>query len=260
MASFAVIVLTSALAPAADAAIYHVSRDGSGNYNCDGSADQAQINEALTEAAKSPGSIVHLKKGRYVASNTIRIGDSTTPEGESGTVLTFAESFWPEGSLNDASIENSGSKSSTGKNTIVIRGFEIDGDYNNNNRGDSDKGIGDGRRNFMNISYNDLEAYDMHWHNSPGDGIKVRYSMNVRIFGLKADTLGHDAIVLQSCQNGDIYDNNIRTRGNAGVRLFGSSYVRIHDNFIYAKEGEYFSPGGPGLELQRGARAMIFMI
>jgi hypothetical protein len=252
MAFFAVVFLMGSFIPATYATTYYVARDGSGNYNCDGSADQVEINQALAAAAKSPGSVVHLKAGKYVISDTIQIGSNTTLEGEPGAVLTFAESFWPAGSNNDALIENNGSKSSVGKDAIVLRGFEIDGDYNNNNRGDSNKDIGDGRRNFINIIYNNLEVYDMYWHNSPGDGIKVRYSTNVKIHDIKADTLGHDAIVLQSCQNGEVYNNNIRTRGNAGVRLFGSSYVKIHDNFIYAKEGEYFSPGGPGLELQRG--------
>lgn len=248
---FAVFLLTGT---SVQAATYNVSRSGGGTYNCDGNADQVEINQALQAAAGSPGSIVHMGPGKYVLSDTITIGDSTTLEGEEGTVLTFAESFWPDGSSNDALIENSGKTSSTGKNTIVLRHFEIDGGYNNNNRGDSDKDIGDGRRNFMNFLYNNLEIYDMYWHNSPGDGVKVRYSTNVKIHNLKMDTLGHDGIVLQSCKNGDIYNNNIRTRGNAGVRLFGSSFIAIHDNFIYAVEGEFFSPGGPGLELQRGVK------
>ena len=233
-------------APAAQAATFNVS--------CDGNADQVPINQALQSAAASPGSIVHIKAGRCVLSDTITIGDSTTLEGESGTVLAFAESFWPYGSSNDALIENNGKQSSVGKNTIVVRNFEIDGGYNNDNRGDGDKDIGDGRRNFMNFIYNNLEIYGMYWHNSPGDGVKVRYSTDVKIHDLKMDTLGHDGIVLQSCKNGNIWNNNIKTRGNAGVRLFGSSFTAIHDNYIYAVDGEFFSPGGPGLELQRGVK------
>lgn len=237
----------------AQAATFTVARDGSGDYNCDGSADQVQINQALQAAAKSPGSVVHLKPGRYVASDTIAIGNSTTLEGEPGTVVTFAESFWPYGSSNDALIENNGSSSSKGKNTIVLRGFEIDGDFNNDNRGDSGKTYGKGRRNFINIMYNNLEIYDMYWRNSPGDGVKVRHSDNVNIHNVKIDTLGHDGIVLVDCHNGQVWNNSIKTRVNAGIRLFGSGFIQIHDNFIYAAK-DFESPGGPGLELQRGVQ------
>ncbi|MGB9929232.1 MAG: hypothetical protein ACPK85_12660, partial [Methanosarcina sp.] len=57
----------------------YVSADGSGDYNCDGSDDQAEINQALEYAAKNPGfATVHLKgPNTYVISDTVLIGSNT---------------------------------------------------------------------------------------------------------------------------------------------------------------------------------------
>lgn len=220
---------------------FTVARDGSGNYNCDGSADQVQINQALQAAAAKPGSTVHLKPGRYVAAGIIYIGGATTLEGESGTILTFADGFRPSAGSNQALIMYQSNLSSS-KGSIIIRGFEIDGAY----EGSISHACGEG--NFMFAeSVDGFELYDMYWHKNCNDGIKIKNSKNIKIHDLKIEKLGHDAIVIQGSSNGEVWNNNIKARNNAGIRLFGSSFISIHDNFIYADEGS-----GPGLELQRG--------
>ncbi|MGB9927052.1 MAG: hypothetical protein ACPK85_01450, partial [Methanosarcina sp.] len=59
--------------------IIYVSADGSGDYNCDGSDDQVEINQALEYAAKNPEfATVHLKgPNTYVISDTVLIGSNT---------------------------------------------------------------------------------------------------------------------------------------------------------------------------------------
>jgi len=52
-----------------------VAGDGSGDYNCDGKADDVQINQALEFAAQNPGTTVHLKGPfTYDISDSLRIG------------------------------------------------------------------------------------------------------------------------------------------------------------------------------------------
>jgi polygalacturonase len=41
--------------------IINIAGDGSGDFNCDGKDDHAQINQALDYAASNPGTIVHFK-------------------------------------------------------------------------------------------------------------------------------------------------------------------------------------------------------
>jgi len=118
--------------------IVYVAGDGSGDYNCDGKSDQIEINKALDFVATHPKyTTVHLKGPNtywidstiYISSNTILEGDSTAIVklidnakwwtkfkpliGQKGTQFTFG--------IEDPSINS---------RNITIRGFEIDGNSN----------------------------------------------------------------------------------------------------------------------------------
>ena len=59
-----------------------VATDGSGDYNCDGTSDQTEINEAISNLP-ADGGIIRLKKGTYTISAAISILKSNvTLEGE----------------------------------------------------------------------------------------------------------------------------------------------------------------------------------
>jgi hypothetical protein len=68
-----------------------VTGGGDGKYNCDGKDDQVQINQALEDAAKNPGTTVHLKGPfTYVIGDSLMIGSNTILEGESGVTIKLA--------------------------------------------------------------------------------------------------------------------------------------------------------------------------
>lgn len=69
-----------------------VATDGSGDYNCDGTADQTEIQEAI-DNLPAGGGVIRLKKGTYTINNTISILKSNvTLEGEgASTVIKMAD-------------------------------------------------------------------------------------------------------------------------------------------------------------------------
>jgi hypothetical protein len=114
----------------------YVSGDGSGDFNCDGTDDQIEINEALAYVAENPEfTAVHLKgPNTYVISDSILIGNDTVLQGDPTTVIKLEDKAdWPQEKPLISQM------SSSGKN-IIIRGFEINGNY----EGNAEKHRGDG--------------------------------------------------------------------------------------------------------------------
>lgn len=107
-----------------------VATDGSGDYNCDGTADQTEINEAISNLP-SGGGIVRIKKGTYNLTGVVEILKSNVIlEGEGvATLLRVANSA----NLGDVvRIGNGGSVSYT---NITVRDFMIDGNQANQTSG-----------------------------------------------------------------------------------------------------------------------------
>ena len=72
--------------------VIYVATDGSGDYNCDGTADQVEINEALQYAKNNNFDTVYLKSGTYTIDDSIRIPDGMTLTGDSdATVRLIAD-------------------------------------------------------------------------------------------------------------------------------------------------------------------------
>ncbi len=75
------------------APIVYVARDGTGNFNCTGTNDQIQINQALQFVADNPAyTTVHLKgPSTYVINDTILISNNTILEGDPNAVIKLAD-------------------------------------------------------------------------------------------------------------------------------------------------------------------------
>ena len=71
----------------------YVSTDGSGDFSCDGSDDQTEINKALAYVAENPEfTTVHLKGPNvYLISSSIFIGSNTVLEGDSTAVIKLKD-------------------------------------------------------------------------------------------------------------------------------------------------------------------------
>ncbi|MDD3245681.1 MAG: right-handed parallel beta-helix repeat-containing protein [Methanosarcina sp.] len=223
--------------------IVYVTGDGSGNFNCDGSDDQVEINQALAYVAENRQySTVHLKGPNiYDISDSILIGSKTVLEGDSTAVIKLKdEAGWQSGKPLITQMDSAGIR------RVTIRGFEINGDHDHN----QDKKKGEGYYNMISfLNARDIQVHDMYLHDGHGDGLKVEKGSNIQFYNNKVYKLGHDGLYAIECQNIEAWDNTITCRTNSGLRIWNSNHIKFHDNVI----DSFFdwSAGGPGILIEK---------
>lgn len=157
----------------------YVASDGSGNFTCDGSDDQVEINKALAYIAENPQfTTVHLKgPNTYVISNSIFIGSDTVLEGDPTAVIKLEDKAeWPSGKPLITQMD------SAGNHDIIIRGFEIYGNHDNN----KDKRKGEGYYNLIHfLNSKNIQVHDMYMHDGHGDGLRVESSSYIQFYNNK---------------------------------------------------------------------------
>jgi parallel beta-helix repeat protein len=109
-----------------------VATDGSGDYNCDGTDDQTEINEAISNLPAG-GGIVQIKKGTYNLTGVVEILKSNVVlEGEGSATLLRAAN-----ASNLGDIVRVGNGGTTSYQNVIIRKFMIDGNQANQTSGAS---------------------------------------------------------------------------------------------------------------------------
>jgi hypothetical protein len=221
----------------------YVTGDGSGNFTCDGSDDQVEINKALAYVAENPQfSTVHLKGPHvYVISDSILIGSNTILEGDPTAVIKLKDNAgWQSGKPLITQMD------SAGINGVTIKGFEIDGNHDNN----QDKKKGEGYYNMISfLNSKDIQVHDMYLHDGHGDGLKVEKGSNIQFYNNTVYKLGHDGLFVIDCQGIEAWNNKITCRTNSGLRIWNSNHVKFHDNVI--DSFYHWSAGGPGIQIEK---------
>lgn len=220
--------------------IVYVATDGKGDFNCDGSDDQVEINEALAYVAKKQQYTTVYLKGpdTYVISDSILIGSNTTFEGDSTAVVELTDKAgWKKEKPLITQMD------SVGNQNIIIKGFEIDGNHGKNN----DRNRGKGYYNLVYFSNSEnIQVHDMYMHDSHGDGLKATRCTNIQFYNNSVYKLGHDALYIIYSSNVEAWNNNITCRTNSGLRIYNTNHVSFQNNIIDS-EGE----GGAGIEIQK---------
>jgi uncharacterized membrane protein len=218
----------------------YVSTDGSGDFNCDGTDDQVEINEALKYVAENPEfTTVHLKGPKtYVISDSIFIGSNTVLEGDPTAVIKLKDKAdWP---LEKPLITQ---RDSSESQNITVRGFEIDGNHD----GNKEKSRGKGYYNLIHfLNCENIRVYNMYMHDSHGDGLKVVKGSDIQFYNNTIYKLGHDALYIIYCSDIEAWNNKITCRTNSGLRIYNGNHVKFYNNIINS-EGE----GGAGIEIQK---------
>jgi hypothetical protein len=243
---FFVIFINPALSATSTGSVIYVSTDNSGDFICDGSDDQVEINRALTYAAEnSEITTVYLKgPNTYIISDSILVGSNTVLEGDSTAVIKLKEkASWP---IEKPLITQMDSVES---HDIIIRGFEIDGNHDKN----TDKARGKGYYNLIHfLNSENIQVHDLYMHDSHGDGLKVTKCSNIQFYNNTIYKLGHDALYVIYSSNLEAWNNNITCRTNSGLRIWNSNHVIFHNNIINS-EGE----GGAGIEIQKDGSSTV---
>jgi hypothetical protein len=229
----------------------YVAGDGSGDFNCDGKDDQVQINQALKFVSiNSKYTTVHLKGPfTYVIDDTLLIGSNTILEGDSNAVIKLANNAgW---ATMKPLIQQ---MSSSGNSNIVVREFEVNGNYNGNSKVSLGKG-------YYNIMYfnncNNVKVYNMYLHDGHGDGLRANCCKNIQFYNNKISKLGHDGLFTIRSQNIEAWNNKIVCRTNSGLRIWNSNHVKLHDNVIDSLY--YRCTGGPGIQIEKGGTGACAM-
>ncbi|WP_157860211.1 disaggregatase related repeat-containing protein [Methanosarcina acetivorans] len=221
------------------APVVYVTGDGSGDFNCDGTDDHVQINQALKFVAENSAYTTVYLKGpfTYVIDDTLLIGSNTILEGDSSAKIKL---------VNNANWESRKpmiKERSTGISGITIRGFTIDG----NREGNTNVVSGKGYYNLIHLSScQNIKVYDMYLTNNHGDGLKTDKCTNVEFYDNEIYLLGHDGLYASGCSDVEAYGNTITCRTNSGLRLYNTNKASFHDNVI-TSEGS----GGAGIEIQK---------
>lgn len=101
-----------------------VARSGAADYICDGTADNVEINAALTAVAAAGGGKVLLRAGTYTLAASISVPSNVTLEGES-----FAATLALGAAVNQTLVKNA--DQTNGNSNIVLRNFSIAGNGSN---------------------------------------------------------------------------------------------------------------------------------
>ena len=242
-----VVTTTTALSITLPEETVYVAGDGRGDYNCNGTDDQIEINEALAYVAENPEfTTVHLKgPNTYVISDSILIGSNVTFQGDSTAVIKLKDrADWP-------SLKPLITQRDFSEQNITIRGFEIDGNHD----GNEEKNKGEGYYNliYLNNTTN-IQVHDMYMHDGHGDGLKVENSSNIQFYNNKVYKLGHEGLYGIQSQYLKAWNNTITCRTNSGLRVWDSNHVKFHDNVI--DSFYHWSAGGPGIQIQKSSAVM----
>ncbi|WP_292387929.1 right-handed parallel beta-helix repeat-containing protein [Methanosarcina sp. UBA5] len=223
-----------------------VAGDGSGDYNCDGKADDVQINQALEFAAQNPGTTVHLKGPfTYDISDSLRIGSNTVLEGDSGTKIKLASGLSVWGGRESSIAEKKAMLMIRGSSAsdVTIKGLTVDGsqsDYYSGVR------LGTSCYNMATIvNCNGLTIQDVTFQNGCNDAMLISQSSNVVIDSVTVNKCGHDGIYAYHVNGITVKNCNFINRTNSSVRLDSVTNGVMENNECTTSGGGY-----AGLELQ----------
>lgn len=245
---FLIAIGTTIISTTKSTTTVYVAGDGKGDFNCDGIDDQIEINQALKYVAENPQlTTVYLKgPNTYIISDSVLIGNNTILEGDSTAVIKLEDNAgWQSDRPLITQIDRVGSYN------ITVKGFEIDGNHNNN----EDKKRGEGYYNhFYFFNSANIRVHNMYMHDGHGDGLKVEKCYNAQFYNNKVYKLGHDGLYAIDSQNIEAWNNRITCRTNSGLRIWNSNHVKFHDNVI--DSFYHWSAGGPGIQIQKSTGVM----
>jgi hypothetical protein len=223
-----------------------VAGDGSGDYNCDGKADDVQINQALEFASENPGTTVHLKGPfTYDISDSLRIGSNTILEGDSGTKIKLAAGLPVWGGRESSITEKKAMLMirSSSASDVTIKGITVDGsqsDYYSGVR------LGTSCYNMATlVNCNGLTIQDVTFQNGCNDAMLISQSSNVLIDSATVNKCGHDGVYAYHVNGITVKNCKFINRTNSSCRFDSVTSGVFTNNDCTTSGGGY-----AGLELQ----------
>ncbi|UGV41789.1 PKD domain-containing protein [Methanococcoides orientis] len=244
-------LMTVGTAAALSPPIVYVSANNDGDYNCDGTSDETQINQALAYVRDNAGfTTVYLKNdggtNDYIIDGTIEVPTGTTFTGDTGVTVKLIDDYrpprkdWQMVSGNTAVVGHDYKLA----NNIIISQITFDADrWNQGKMRDLNM--------FPTIELRgvNLTFHDLSFTTGVGDFIKVvnygETEPDLEIYDNYFGRCGHSGVyVLRTGSTGEnriwIHDNEFGyVAANAGIRLDECSGALIENNvFTTDNEGD----------------------
>lgn len=244
-----------------------VATDGSGDYNCNGTNDEVEINQAITQAFNQGGGTVHLKNGIYIIDNPIILKSNIIFEGESdeNTIIKLAdEADWgihPDANypiyhdaesliIADGNTDyNPDWQFTIGRiENVTLQNFKIDGNKQNQHYVDLNGDtvlIEGGTSNYTAIDLgdpynttrsNNLTFSHVYIMDNLGDAISIQMSENININHCKSQNIGHSAAYLIEVLNVLAEYNEYDVYANSGIRVDIGNHITIRKNHLFSTD------------------------
>ena len=252
-------VLSVFYTTAQTAPIVYVSGDGTGDFNCNGTSDQIEINLALDYVAEHSGFTTVFLKGPhtyyvddpiFISSNTIFTGDSTAK------IELIQNVNW--NTQNKPMIAQKGRLSLPDWNAwgdygddisnVEIYGFEISGGLIQ---------VEPSGQDYIpiihfcyphNVSIHDMHIHDSKWDivrltsSGGSDGLTIQDCNHSEVYNNRIEYSGHEGVCFVGLKNFEVYNNTVySTRTNCGVRCKDTDVFDVHDNIIGNAVAKYSS-------------------
>ncbi len=238
--------------------IVYVAGDGTGDFNCDGTSDQVEINQALDYVATHTDfTTVYLKGANtfeiddpvLVSSNTIFTGDSTATIKLKDNAAWWTQNKplitqtgrlgWDRYGIDGEIISN-----------VEIYGFRIDGGLF------QEEPSGSEYNTLIHFTYpHNVNIHDMYFQYGQWDAIRLSSFDNTthtdcHIYNNKIFACGHDAVSFVGVRFFEVYANEIyKTRTNSGIRITECDSAYIHNNII-GNSLSTSASGNAGIQIQ----------
>ena len=132
---------------------------------------------------------------------------------------------------------------------IIIENFEIDG-----NQANQDEPTGEGYYICLLMDGCDnLIVRNMYMHDNAHDAVRVFFKPytegqgNLKVYNNRFHRCAHDDVYMTHVSGAEIYNNDMISRTNVGVRALDSNHVKIYDNVI----DPGYPTGGHGIQIQK---------
>jgi hypothetical protein len=195
------------------------------DYVCDGTADDVEINEALSQVKAVGGGTVFLSAGSYTLADTIKIPSDITLAGEgTATRLTFDTSVGDKTMITNDCNYTFAQRHPTGNKNIVVRDMYIDGDKDNR---------GSGEDSIWTVGFNTVENLtieNLTIENGWTVAIRTEFCTYVTIANNRIHNSGDDGIgINEETYNCSCYGNRIADAGKGGKSYGAPNGIEVQD-------------------------------
>ncbi len=233
----------------------------SGDYTCDGTHDEVEINTAFAWANSNPSNIIKMRgtgdsssPHKYHIEGQIKICSYVTWTAETGACLwvpdnacgsTISDCVFPNGTPVIGQLGSYIVK-------VEIYGFEIDGNCQNQSTvlGKAHGKIqsaGSGVERLIQLKglsgsqtkASEIYIHDMNFHDAFGEAVHIQYAKSVRVKSIGASNHQHDCIYFGEVSGDDneISDCMLYGITDSTIRLDNCQNIPVHDNYIYSYSG-----------------------